>query len=58
MGGNVRIDFKRILCPTDLSPESDKMLRYADEVLRYAIDLAVAYEAKLFLRHSSSHLRI
>ena len=44
MGGNVRIDFKRILCPTDLSPESD-------EVLRYAIDLALAYEAKLFVCH-------
>jgi len=40
----VRIDFKRILCPTDLSPESD-------EVLRYAIDLALAYEAKLFICH-------
>jgi nucleotide-binding universal stress UspA family protein len=40
----VRINFKRILCPTDLSPESD-------EVLRYAIDLALAYEAKLFICH-------
>ena len=40
----MRIDFKRILCPTDLSPESD-------EVLRYAIDLALAYEAKLFVCH-------
>jgi len=40
----VRIDFKRILCPTDLSPESD-------EVLRYAVDLALAYEAKLFVCH-------
>jgi nucleotide-binding universal stress UspA family protein len=44
VGGNVRIDFKRILCPTDLSPESD-------EVLRCAIDLALAYEAKLFVCH-------
>jgi len=44
MGENIRIDFKRILCPTDLSPESD-------EVLRYAIDLALAYEAKLFVCH-------
>jgi nucleotide-binding universal stress UspA family protein len=44
MGGNVRIDFKRILCPTDLSPESD-------EVVRYAIDLALAYEARLFVCH-------
>jgi len=44
IGGNVRIDFKSILCPTDLSPESD-------EVLRYAIDLALAYEAKLFICH-------
>jgi len=32
----------RILCPTDLSPESD-------EALRYAIALACAYEAKLML---------
>ncbi len=40
----MRIDFKRILCPTDLSPESD-------EVLRCAIDLALAYEAKLFVCH-------
>jgi nucleotide-binding universal stress UspA family protein len=40
----VRIDFKRILCPTDLSPESG-------EVLRYAIDLALAYGAKLFVCH-------
>ena len=40
----MRIDFKSILCPTDLSPESD-------EVLRYAIDLALAYEAKLFICH-------
>jgi nucleotide-binding universal stress UspA family protein len=44
MEGNVRIDFKRILCPTDLSPESD-------EVLHYAIDLALAYGAKLFVCH-------
>jgi hypothetical protein len=44
MGGNMRIDFKRILCRADLSPE-------ADEVLRYAIDPALAYEAKLFVRH-------
>jgi hypothetical protein len=42
IGENVRIDFKRILCPTDLSPESD-------EVLRYAIGLALVYEAKLFV---------
>jgi nucleotide-binding universal stress UspA family protein len=40
----MRIDFKRILCPTDLSPESD-------EVLRYAIDLALVYQAKLFVCH-------
>ena len=39
------IDFKRILCPTDLSSESD-------EALRYAIDLALPYEAKLFICHS------
>ncbi|HUE83066.1 MAG TPA: universal stress protein [Pyrinomonadaceae bacterium] len=35
------INIKRILCPTDLSLESD-------EALRYAIALACAYEAKLF----------
>jgi nucleotide-binding universal stress UspA family protein len=40
----MKIDFKRILCPTDLSPESD-------EALRYAIDLALAYEAKLIVCH-------
>lgn len=32
----------RILCPTDLTPE-------ADEALRYALALAQAYQAKLFL---------
>lgn len=36
------ITFKRILCPTDLTPESD-------EALRYAVALATAYRAKLFL---------
>jgi nucleotide-binding universal stress UspA family protein len=40
----VRID--RILCPTDLSTESD-------EALRYAVALARAYEAKLFLLNCS-----
>ena len=40
----MKIDFKCILCPTDLSPESD-------EALRYAIDLALAYEAKLLVCH-------
>ncbi len=34
----------RILCPTDLSSESD-------EALRYAVALTCAYEAKLFLLH-------
>ncbi len=38
---NRMIKIKRILCPTDLSSESD-------EALRYAIALACAYEAKLF----------
>ena len=33
---------KRILCPTDLSPESD-------DALRYAVALTSAYDAKLFL---------
>lgn len=36
------IRFERILCPTDLTTESD-------EALRYAIALAVAYKAKLML---------
>jgi len=36
------ITFKRILCPTDLTPESD-------EALRYGVTLASAYNAKLFL---------
>lgn len=40
------IKFDRILCPTDLSTESD-------EALRYAVALARAYEAKLFLLHCS-----
>jgi len=40
------IQVKRILCPTDLSNESD-------EALRYAVALARIYEAKLFLLHCS-----
>lgn len=36
------ITFNRILCPTDLSSESD-------EALRYAVALARAYRARLFL---------
>ncbi|HEU4480188.1 MAG TPA: universal stress protein [Pyrinomonadaceae bacterium] len=36
------ITIQRILCPTDLSSESD-------EALRYAVALASAYQAKLFL---------
>jgi nucleotide-binding universal stress UspA family protein len=36
------ITFKRILCPTDLTSESD-------EALRYGVALATAYGAKLFL---------
>src|SRR4029077_296672 len=35
---------KRILCPTDLSIESD-------EALRYAVALARAYQAKLIIFH-------
>jgi len=38
------VKVERILCPTDLSTESD-------EALRYAIALARVYEAKLFLLH-------
>lgn len=37
---NERITFERILCPTDLTPDSD-------ESLRYGIALAKAYDAKL-----------
>jgi nucleotide-binding universal stress UspA family protein len=40
----IKID--RILCPTDLSTESD-------EGLRYGVALARAYEARLFLLHCS-----
>jgi nucleotide-binding universal stress UspA family protein len=40
------ITIQRILCPTDLSSESD-------EALRYAVALASAYKAKLFLFHCS-----
>ena len=40
------IKVERILCPTDLSTESD-------EALRYAVSLARTYEAKLFLLHCS-----
>src|SRR6185503_11827059 len=39
---NERINFKRILCPNGLTPDSD-------EALRYAIALAKAYRAKLFV---------
>ena len=38
------VKLERILCPTDLTPESD-------EALRYAVALARAYEAKLLLCH-------
>jgi nucleotide-binding universal stress UspA family protein len=40
--GTVMITFNRILCPTDLTSESD-------EALRYGVALATAYRAKLFL---------
>jgi nucleotide-binding universal stress UspA family protein len=42
MTTNQRITFERILCPIDLTPESD-------ESLRYGIALAKAYSAKLFV---------
>ena len=38
------IKIERILCPTDLTPESD-------EALRYAVALARVYEARLMLCH-------
>lgn len=46
MSRSPRILFERILCPTDLTPESD-------EALRYAIALARAYRAKLLVFHSN-----
>jgi nucleotide-binding universal stress UspA family protein len=45
-GLNYMIGFKHILCPTDLTPESDA-------ALRYAVALAGAYEAKLTVCHCS-----
>lgn len=45
------VKIERILCPTDLSTESD-------EALRYAVALARAYEAKLFLLHCSAEYGI
>ena len=42
---------KRILCPTDLSTESD-------EALRYAVALARAYEAKLIVFHCELATRV
>ena len=42
MSRNLRIIFERILCPTDLTDESD-------EALRYAAALAHQYNAKLFV---------
>ena len=42
------IKVERILCPTDLSTESD-------EALRYAVALTRIYEAQLFLLHCSEH---
>jgi len=41
---NERIIFERVLCPIDLTPESD-------ESLRYGIALTKAYDAKLFVIH-------
>ncbi|HXG94577.1 MAG TPA: universal stress protein [Blastocatellia bacterium] len=41
---NERISFERILCPIDLTPESD-------EALRYGIAMAKAYDAMLFVLH-------
>ena len=40
------IKIERILCPTDLSAESD-------EALQYAVALARIYQAKLLLLHCS-----
>ncbi len=46
IGVSKMIKVERILCPTDLSTESD-------EALRYAVALVRIYEAKLFLLHCS-----
>ncbi len=45
---NGRINFRRILCPIDLTPGSD-------ESLRYGIALAKAYDAKLITMHCTDH---
>ena len=45
------VKVERILCPTDLSSESD-------EALRYAVALARTYEAKLFLLHCSEQVSL
>ena len=42
------IKIERILCPTDLSTESD-------DALQYAVALARIYEAQLLLLHCSEH---
>lgn len=49
MISNRRICFERILCPTDLSPDSDV-------ALRYAVTLTRAYGAKLYVCHSVESL--
>ena len=43
------IEIKRILCPIDLTPESE-------EALRYAVALARVYEAKLVLVRPDTHV--
>lgn len=44
MSAKERMDFRRILCPIGLTPDSD-------QALRYGIALARAYNAKLFVLH-------
>jgi nucleotide-binding universal stress UspA family protein len=44
MSINKRISFRRILCPVDLTPESN-------QALRYGVALAKAYSARLFVIH-------
>lgn len=41
------IDIKRILCPTDLTPDSD-------QALRYGLALSRAYESKLIICHRAT----
>ena len=49
MRGEIMIDIKRILCPTDLSP-------YSGNAVRYALALARAHDAELILLYCTDNL--